>query len=316
MEILPERFALHDIVADVRSMMDIRANEKNIGLQVTFDGLVPAVITSDSRRIKQILINLIGNAIKFTESGGVQVSVRYQTGSTPEIRFEVVDTGIGISEEQLSRLFLPFSQGDASVTRSFGGTGLGLAISRRLATMLGGRIEVQSQVGRGSTFVFTISAGDVEGTEMIHPRFDSPAADDRSTIDQIKLDARVLVVDDRRDVRFLARHFLVKAGAAVEMADDGLAALRIIEQVVKGQGEAIDLVLLDMQMPRLDGYQTATQLRTLGFRGPIIALTADAMDGDRNRCLACGCDAYLSKPIDARQLLEVIHEHTSGRTER
>lgn len=215
-----------------------------------------------------------------------------------------------MTEEQQSRLFQPFSQGDASVTRAFGGTGLGLAISQRLAEMLGGRISVTSELGKGSTFSCLIATGDVDSTELVALTLDASTSPEFSPFDSHKLNCRVLVVDDRRDVRFLAKHFLVKAGAEVEMADDGHQAVEFVERNTQKGAAPIDLILLDMQMPRLDGYQTAARLREMNFRHPIIALTADAMHGDMSRCLKSGCDAYLSKPIDAARLLELVAEYT------
>jgi CheY-like chemotaxis protein len=220
----------------------------------------------------------------------------------------VTDTGIGMTEDQIRRLFRPFSQGDASVTRSFGGTGLGLAISQRLAQMLGGEIAVASRPDRGSEFAFDIPAGEVGEVRLVAPSA-SPADASAKGAPHRPLDCRVLVVDDRRDVRLLTRHILQRAGAAVEFAEDGIEALECVRSSLL-ESRPYDVVLLDMQMPRLDGYQTAALLRTMGYRSPIVALTADAMQGDMDRCLANGCNAYLSKPIDAARLVATVAELT------
>ncbi|HEV7281150.1 MAG TPA: ATP-binding protein [Pirellulaceae bacterium] len=304
LEIRHDRFSPQTVVEDVLSLMNVRAEEKGIELRLRFDGPIPETMRSDPGRLKQILVNLVGNAIKFTEEGEVRLTVGYADGASHRVRFRVTDTGIGMTADQIARLFRPFSQGDSSVTRSFGGTGLGLAISQRLAQMLGGLIEVASRPGRGSEFMFDLPLGDVGEVRLVTPREDSRLASSQ-TAPTLRLSCRVLVVDDRRDVRLLTRHILQRAGAFVEFAEDGVEALECVRTSLSG-GSTFDAVLLDMQMPRLDGYQTAARLRTMGFRAPIIALTADAMQGDMDRCLANGCNAYLSKPIDAAQLVAAV----------
>lgn len=313
MEILKERFPVQTVVEDVRSMMDARATEKSLDFVVEYDGKIPAEIESDPKRLRQILVNLIGNAIKFTESGSVKLDVRFEDSDSGAIRFDVTDTGIGITSEQQKRLFQPFSQGDASVTRAFGGTGLGLAISRRLAQFLGGDIVLKTESGKGSTFSFSVGVGDISGVRHIRPSTSIEREGQRKTA-EYKLPCHVLVVDDRRDVRFLSRRLLIKAGATVTEAEDGMEAVEFVKGM-KDSNTEFDLVLLDMQMPRMDGYQTAKMLRQLGFTKPIIALTADAMQGDMNRCLESGCDDYLSKPIDSNALLEIVRRHTKRKAE-
>lgn len=311
MELNAEQFVLHDLIADVQSMMAIRAREKDLSFTVDYEGKIPRLIRSDSKRLKQILVNLTGNAVKFTHSGCVRLKVQYTPGDSPTVQFDIVDTGIGMSDEQQSRLFQPFSQGDSSVARIFGGTGLGLVISQRLAEMLGGSIHCRSEVGDGSTFSFRIPVGNVSDTEMVQPEQFSEVAADAVDGTAVKLGSHVLLVDDRRDVRFLTRHLLSRNGAHVSEAEDGEEAILAVQKILD-KNAALDLVLLDMQMPRLDGYQTATRLRQMGFTGPIIALTADAMHGDMKRCLESGCDAYLSKPIDAEALIGLVKKFTGS----
>ncbi|MAX35195.1 response regulator [Gimesia sp.] len=309
MECVTERFAADELIADVFSMMQVRAVEKQLDFSVEYATTIPSQIESDPKCLRQILVNLIGNAVKFTSRGSIRLVISYDaSGECPVIQFDVIDTGIGITEAQLSQLFQEFSQGDTSVTRSFGGTGLGLAISARLARMLGGNIEVTSQPGIGTTFTCKISAGQVDSVPMVHPEKKHKSTPDTSkSLDtQPALSCNVLVVDDRRDIRYLVKQFLTKSGAEVESVNDGLEA---IERVEQGQN-SFDMILLDMQMPRLDGYQTAERLRSLGFNRPIIALTADAMHGDMNRCLASGCDAFLSKPINTKELIEIVARYT------
>lgn len=294
-------FSVRQLVDDVHSMMKVRADEKHLQFFVKHDPKLPVLVRSDSKRLKQILINLIGNAIKFTEQGSVTISIRYvNCEPRPELQLSIRDTGIGVSAEQQKRLFKPFSQGDASVDRAYGGTGLGLTISRRLARMLGGDITLESEPNRGSLFCLTV---------CVDPACDDVAdgirgAEDLPEVD-VNYDAsghRILVVDDRRDIRFLARSILSGAGMEVEEVEHGQQALHLVE---KAETE-FDLIVLDMQMPVMDGYETARRMRSQGIDQPIIALTADAMQGDMNRCLDFGCDAYLSKPIDTQQLLATV----------
>ncbi|QDV26501.1 PAS domain S-box protein [Aureliella helgolandensis] len=304
-----ERFEPHRLVEDVRSIMEVRAKEGGLTLDVEYDGKLPKTIHSDAKRLKQILINLIGNAIKFTPKGRIQIRVRFNR-QTQQLQFDVVDTGIGISDEQLPRLFKPFSQGDASVTRNFGGTGLGLAISQRLAETLGGRISVSSTAGVGSTFTIDIATGEIADSELVeYDESNSDVEEFLKLAPPSKLSCHVLIVDDRRDIRFLSKRILTGAGATVEECEDGQHAIDHITACFDS-ATCPDLVLLDMQMPILDGYSTARQMRALGFTGPIIALTADAMQGDMSKCLEAGCNDYLSKPIDAQAMLSLVHEMT------
>ena len=304
-----ELFDPSKVVEDVRGIMDVRANERGIKLVVDYATSIPIIIESDAKRLKQILINLVGNAIKFTTHGGVKILVAY---ADRKLRFEVCDTGIGMTPEQRERLFKPFSQGDSSITQQFGGTGLGLAISGRLATMLGGEIICDSEINCGSTFIATIDIGKITNVDLVTPKGSTPQTiNEDSTLKNIRLEANILVVDDRRDIRFLSKQILGKAGANITEAEDGLLAVETVEQIM-ANGETFDLILLDMQMPNLDGYDTAATLRRLGYGGPIIALTADAMQGDMNKCLEAGCNDYLSKPIDAASMLKLVSKLTSA----
>lgn len=314
LEIERERFSLPRLIEDVRSIMSVRASEKSLSLEVDYVDKVPTAIESDPKRLKQVLINLVGNAIKFTESGEVRVVVCYEKDDDRDatLRLDVVDTGIGIAQEHVDKLFQPFSQADASVSRNYGGTGLGLAISHRLAEVLGGDIQVESTPSKGSRFSLRIDPGDVDDAALIEPGPMGMVVESDEDATEVELDCHVLVVDDRRDIRFLSKHILTRAGATVEEAEDGQEAVDRIRRGVQ-HDELPDIVLLDMQMPTLDGYQTANQLRRLGFTGPIIALTADAMQGDMNRCIEAGCNDYLSKPIDKIRMLRLVAEMTAAR---
>ncbi|MCM2369668.1 PAS domain-containing protein [Aporhodopirellula aestuarii] len=323
-----ERFQPARLIEDVRSVMAVRANEGGLALEVEYEGKLPKLIESDAKRLKQILINLVGNAIKFTRKGHVKIRVRYETAvpkqsvsecSSPDgspttnhgyMHFDIADTGIGMSQEQQDRLFKPFSQGDSTVSRQFGGTGLGLAISKRLAEMLGGEISLVSTEGVGSTFTLTVDAGDQDDIELINYSSTSTLdAKHPSASASVVLRCHVLIVDDRRDIRFLSKRLLNKAGATVDECEDGQVAVDHMKAHL-GKETCPDLILLDMQMPNLDGYQTAKILRMLGYKGPIIALTADAMQGDMNECLEAGCNDYLSKPIDSGRLIQMVADMT------
>ncbi len=312
--------------------MDVRAAEGGIDLQVEYHGEIPAEIHSDPKRLKQILINLVGNAIKFTKRGGVRVVVSYmdrrfadrsagtqqdsdrqsnQATMQERIRFDIIDTGIGINRIQQKRLFQPFCQGDHNVNREFGGTGLGLAISQRLATMLGGSITVTSEQGKGSTFSVSVATGNIRNVEMVHPQTTVQPIEDVALPEDFRLSCHALVVDDRRDIRFLSRKFLTDAGATVSEAEDGELAVAAVEKAMSA-GAPPDIIILDMQMPKLDGYETAKALRRMKYAGPIIALTADAMQGDMSRCIECGCNDYLSKPIDKDIMLNKVKQYVEG----
>jgi two-component system sensor histidine kinase/response regulator len=290
------------IVEEVTHLMRLRASAKNLALVHDLDENVPQIIRSDPTRLRQILVNVVSNAIKFTEAGEVRLSVRLSAvdGRQPMLEFEVSDTGIGMSEGEVQSLFQPFHQADASTTRRFGGTGLGLVISKRLAEMLGGTIEVESRPGAGSKFTIRIAAVTADKSvaceETAHSASREPLA---------KLDCSILVAEDGRDNQRLIVVLLERAGARVTLADNGQAAVDAALQARNG-GNPFDVIMMDMQMPILDGYAAARQLRQHGYDVPIIAMTAHAMAGDREKCLAAGCNDYIAKPINRRLLLDMI----------
>ncbi|HEV8605314.1 MAG TPA: response regulator [Tepidisphaeraceae bacterium] len=306
------------IVNEAVSFMRVRAIEKGIKLGVTFAGQVPETIRTDPTRFRQILLNLIGNAIKFTRTGGIQavVSLDHDTaGPEPRLRVEVLDSGIGLSPEQLSGLFRPFCQADASTTRCFGGTGLGLVISRRLAGILGGTITAQSRVGYGSRFVLTVQTGSLHGVPMMVERDESvtdaasaTSADQKTQLEDPRLNARVLLAEDGLHNQRVIAFYLQQAGAQVTIADNGRIACEKATKAAQ-TGQPFDLILMDMQMPELDGYAATANLRNNGFTLPIIALTAHAMSQDREKCLKAGCTDYLTKPIEKAVMLNAIARH-------
>ena len=290
-----------NILRDVQSLMQIRSDAKNLPLEIEFDGLTPAVIHSDPTRLRQILINLVGNAIKFTEVGKVRVVTRLvgENGTEPLLQFDVIDTGIGMTEEQQSRLFRPFTQADTSTTRKFGGTGLGLTISKRLTDLLGGTISISSVRGEGTTFTLTVATGPLDGVDMLQS-FNEADSSAKTTVkkrDGIKLNCRILLAEDGPDNQRLIAFALKKAGAEVEVADNGqIAADMALEQLRAGQ--PFDVILTDIQMPVLDGYGATAKLREEGYTGPIIALTANAMEGARENAWPPGATITLPSQLN------------------
>ena len=299
----PDRLAL-----DVQALLKLHAAERGLALDVEFLSPLPETVETDPTRVKQVLINLVENAIKFTDRGGVRIGVRLRADEEL-LQFDITDTGPGIPDETLDRLFEPFTQADSSVTRRFGGSGLGLSICRALSRMLGGDVTVDTELGRGSTFTVTIATGNLNGLELFRPE-EGPASARIAYPELRPLSCTVLVVDDRRDMRYLAQHMLEEAGARVVLAADGREALEQVA-VAESTGAGFDIIVLDMQMPVLDGYAAAKALRKRGFDRPIIALTANAMKQDERRCLESGCDDYLSKPLSRATLVNTIAYYTS-----
>ncbi len=291
------------VAMEVASMLRPRAIAKSLPLSVEFVGDIPAEVNTDPLRLKQILMNLTGNAIKFTERGNICVRLSVEKrADASRVRFDIIDSGIGMSPDQVGRLFQPFVQADDSMTRKYGGTGLGLAISKRLAKFMGGDISVCSEPGHGSTFSFWLDGGPLHNVPMRQGLTESMLAisPDTSEIEQIVLRGKILLAEDGIDNQQLLTLHLVTAGAVVVIAENGRVAVQRV------CGEPFDLVLMDMQMPELDGYGATSELRRLGFTLPIVALTAHAMGGDRARCIEAGCTDYLTKPIDNELLLRTV----------
>jgi signal transduction histidine kinase/ActR/RegA family two-component response regulator len=307
LEITPSPCSPSQIASDVLTTMKISADAKGLSLSLDYDGHVPETIHTDPSSLRQILVNLIGNAIKFTESGSVRVILRSVTDADnlPKLNFDIIDTGIGMSKHQIDMLFQPFSQADISTRRRFGGTGLGLAISRRLAVLLGGDITVSSAAGKGSTFSVAIDTGPLDGIQLVdhHSQIDQPSAP--ASMEDINLNCRVLLVEDGPDNQRLISFILHKAGAEVTLVENGKAALHL---ALKAQQDnhPFDVILMDMQMPIMDGYQATRSLRNAGYTKPIVALTAQAMLGDFKRCINAGCDGYITKPINRSELLKAL----------
>jgi CheY-like chemotaxis protein len=286
-----------------------RAKEKSIYLLLNVDDNVPNTICTDPTRLRQILINLIGNAVKFTNLGGIKIKVSSDKLSAGQHRltFKIEDTGVGIEPAKRTKLFLPFAQADSSTTRKFGGTGLGLALSQRLAHALGGDIQLENAVSKangenGSTFVFSYV---VAVPQVATPRpapTSQPAAVSASEVSIAG--KRILVVDDSADNRLLVSRVLTRVGAEVALAVNGL------EAVEKATASEYDMILMDIQMPEMDGYAATRALRSRGYSKPIVALSAHAMEEDQRRSLEAGCNAHLTKPVNQRAIYDVIKSMT------
>ena len=238
-----------------------------------------------------------------------------QDEASPRFEIQVADTGIGMTPEQLPRLFQAFHQGDNSMTRRFGGTGLGLAISKRLAELMGGTITVASVRGAGSTFTATVATGPLEGIMLADASVVSAPVSAVAGNCSMQLAGRVLLAEDGLDNQRLLSFMLKKAGVEVVLACNGAEAIDRHEESVEQQ-QPFDVILMDMQMPVMDGYAATAELRRLGCRLPIVALTAHAMKGDREQCLSAGCDEYLTKPVDRARLLEIVAQAMLGSAAR
>lgn len=295
------RFSVTELIQEVLKLWEPGARQKGLQARGQLSADLPPLVIGDPVRLRQILFNLIDNAIKFTEQGQVVVTAALDadTGDQARIHFAVRDTGIGIPEHKLASIFEAFSQADSSTSRRYGGTGLGLAISAQLVTLLDGRLWVESQVGAGSVFHFCLGFKIPESAAADQ---DKPSR--RRAPLRAKNRLRILVADDNPSNRLLAARILEKRGHVVLQAGDGREALAAAER------EPLDIVVMDAQMPEMDGLQATRQIRllekTTQTHLPIIALTASAMSGDRERCLAAGMDGYISKPIDAQELLTLV----------
>ncbi len=303
--------APHRIIMDVIEIIRVKADEKGLWVKFEPEGPLPAEIMSDPAKIRQILTNLLGNAIKFTESGGVTVRTRIdKAGKDHILTMEVADTGIGMSPEQVSRVFEAFSQADSSITRRFGGTGLGLTISKSFAQGMGGDIVASSVQGEGSSFTATVNLGRLEGAEWLQPEalLAEEQADSAIESAQWRLPySRILVVDDGAENRELLQVVLEDQGLEVVTAENGQEALDLVESA--------DLTLMDVQMPVMDGFTSVGLMRERGIGKTVIALTADAMEGAEQKCLDAGYSRYLTKPVNIDKLLSVLAEELGGTRE-
>jgi signal transduction histidine kinase/ActR/RegA family two-component response regulator len=298
LELEPTEFEPRACVAQVIDLVRPEADRKGLTIAVTTGAEVPFTVVGDAGRLRQVLINLLGNAVKFTESGGIRLEVGVIDGDGDlHLRCAVIDTGIGIAPDAAARIFEPFEQADRSTAGRFGGTGLGLAICRQLVELMGGRIEVRSELGRGSTFVFTVR---LERAPADGPRHAETAA---ASGPVSRWAGRVLVVEDHPVNQLVACRMLEQRGLVADVAGSGVEAVESWSQA------PYDLVLMDCRMPEMDGYEATREIRrreTHGRHTPIVALTADALAAARTRCFDAGMDAYLAKPLRAADLDDVL----------
>ncbi len=301
------RFDLHASLRAISDLLVNAARHRGITLELCVAPLVPRWVDGDPVRLRQVLLNLLDNAVKFTHAGGVRLEVAPSAQDPQRIAFAVIDTGIGIAEDAHETIFEPFVQADSSTTRRFGGSGLGLAICRHLVGLMGGRITVESAVGQGTTFRFearmSASADQVStlASTSVHPTH------------EVRLGLRVLVADDNPVNRLIAVRMLEKLGCSAACAENGREALECARQ------GGLDAILMDCSMPELDGFEATAAIRALAeplCHVHVIALTAHALDGDRDRCLAAGMDDYLTKPMRLRQLGETLRRCPARRSAR
>jgi len=296
LELVLGDFDPHRLVEEVAASVATRAHEKGLSLDVQFQRGLPPVLRGDEGRLRQVLFNLIGNAVKFTEEGSVHVDVagRVLDGERVEFVASVRDTGIGIAANVLPTLFERFAQADSSIARRYGGSGLGLAISLGLVDLMGGRIDVETEVGHGSLFRVTVPLERGRGAP--------PAVIDThlDTASDMIGGLRILVAEDNEVNQLVITAVLEQLGHACDMANDGLEAVQMVA------AHTYDIVLMDIQMPNLDGISAARRIRKLNPRIPIIALTANAMVEDREAYLAAGMDDHVPKPIEAKELARAI----------
>ncbi len=304
--------SLDRLLNSVDSMMKPQAGEKSLEFQVMANKNVPAQIQSDPHRLQQCLINLTNNALKFTDQGHVYLKVSLQEDNGQHfIRFDVEDTGIGIPKERQQSIFESFTQVDGSTSRKYGGTGLGLAVTRQLTELLGGTLALTSEPGEGSVFSLVIPTGMcVTGQPFLkHDKACYQGVNESSKADATMFSGRVLVAEDVEGNQILMKLMLSKLGVEVVITQDGNQALQ------KALSQPFDLILMDMQMPNMNGYEATRALKEQGYKTPIVALTANAMKGDDQKCMEAGCDDYLAKPIDRRELPRILAKYLATRHE-
>ncbi|MEM9016209.1 MAG: ATP-binding protein [Verrucomicrobiota bacterium] len=312
----PREFSLKDLIEQVMKSYGALAKEKGLDLHADLDLDLPGLVIADDLRLRQILSNLLNNAIKFTHEGEIVIRVFVMGGEFDEgldLRIEVADTGIGMSDEAISRLFLPFSQADTSTTRVYGGTGLGLAISKSLVELMGGEITVKSEENKGTVFKLSVKMKSATPEQTLSDVLDPSETE----FNEVSLDRpfEVLLVEDNEVNQKVAAKTLERLGCQVSVAGNGAEAT----QIATSGDSSFDLICMDIQMPVMDGFEATRRIRK--YEGPnqsafILAMTGLAFDEDRDRCIASGADDVMTKPIDMKRLRETIREVTAKETAR
>ncbi|QDT63846.1 chemotaxis protein CheB [Calycomorphotria hydatis] len=303
-EVERERVQLPELLTDIHGLFRFRMEQKELDFNVSSNGPIPNFIYSDSKRIRQILMNLLGNAVKFTNAGYVKLEVNFEP-EQQALMFAVIDSGKGIDQDKKRQLFEPFTQFEDKNSAS-GGSGLGLSITKRLIELLGGTIEVDSEVDRGSTFLVTlpISHDEESGLETFESSLSAPFSQNREKQNLSLVGQRLLVVEDTPAMQLIVRKYLEDTGAEVDVAQTGSEAI----ERFRSNTEMYDLILLDMMLPDITGHEVAQNIRSTHSNLPVIALTASAMVHDREKCIEAGCDEYLSKPVDRYELISLVHQ--------
>lgn len=298
-------FSPVELIADVEDVMKNQFMEKGIQFYVEYDFPLPNVICNDVLRIKQIILNLCSNALKFTKTGKVCIKIQCDIDNE-KIYFTVIDSGIGLTREQINKIFDAFTQADSSTTREYGGTGLGLSLSKQFAEKMGGTITVESLLGLGSQFCVSISTGKIDPQQLIVGEPELPEKFENKKYQHdysYRVKGSLLIVEDNYDNRQLLSVFLSKIGADITFAEDGL------EAISKALNKTYDLIFMDMQMPIMGGLEATKKLREANYTNPIIALTANAMKSDYDKCIEAGCDDFLTKPINKNEIFQAIYKY-------
>ncbi|MDH5258011.1 MAG: response regulator, partial [Gammaproteobacteria bacterium] len=306
LDINKELFSLFDITSDIENLVADGIQQKGLEFDIRYQYPLPESIYTDQLRIKQILINLCGNALKFTEKGFIHIGVEYDKPNN-KLLISVEDSGIGVSKDQIEKIFDAFNQADSSVTKKYGGTGLGLSITRELVSKLGGELTVKSELKKGSCFQFSFNPGKAEDLQLVDykPDVEKREETEQLSFEDICVSGRILLVEDVVDNQVLISNYLEKTGASVDVANNGEEALEILNN------KSYDLVLMDMQMPKINGLETVSILRKKDYVHPIVMLTGNAFTEEREQCKQAGCDDFLMKPIDKPALVNVISRYLS-----
>lgn len=303
-------FSPFEMLEEIKALVINQTTRKKLGFNINYQFPFPSKIKGDPIRTKQIILNLCSNAIKFTYKGQIDIYARYDK-TTNLLNFEISDTGIGMTNVQTKKIFSPFTQADSTTTKRYGGTGLGLSLSKRLAENLGGTLSVKSEFGKGSRFIASISAGNVAGLKYVNkeseflPTLQKPSSSQKF----VPISGNILLVEDMPNNQKLISWQIKKLGAKVKIVNNGKEAVEL------ATAENFDLILMDIQMPIMDGLQATSLLRERGYDGPIVALTANAMQKDKNLCYEAGCNNFVPKPIDKIHFYEVLSTYLEKQSE-